>query len=71
LTRRGFFVVVWLMATRKAGKRPPIPESLFPAAEIAEAERRANGPGPWFTTQEVLAHLKALEAKERVPRQAA
>ena len=37
--------------------RPP----LFTPDEIAEAERRATSPGPWHTTAEVLAHLRALE----------
>jgi hypothetical protein len=36
----------------------------FTPEEIEEAERRANGPGPWYTTQEVLAHLRALEAQQ-------
>jgi hypothetical protein len=38
---------------------PQVP--IFTPEEIAEAERRANGPGPWFTTKEVLEHLKSLE----------
>jgi hypothetical protein len=37
-------------------------EPIFTPEEIAEAERRANGPGPWCTTKEVLEHLKSLEA---------
>ena len=36
-------------------------EPIFTPEEIAEAERRANGPGPWLTTKEVLARLKSLE----------
>ena len=37
--------------------RPP----LFTPEEIAEAERRVASSGPWHTTAEVLAHLRALE----------
>jgi hypothetical protein len=33
----------------------------FSAEEIAEAERRAGSDGPWYTTDEVLKHLKSLE----------
>ena len=33
----------------------------FSLEEIAEAERRTEGPGPWYTTKEVLEHLRALE----------
>jgi len=36
-------------------------EPIFTPEEIAEAERRANAPGRWYTTQEVLEHLKSLE----------
>jgi hypothetical protein len=36
-------------------------EPVFTPEEIAEAERRANGPGPWHTTQQVLEHLRSLE----------
>jgi hypothetical protein len=36
-------------------------ECMFTPEELAEAERRANGPGPWYTTKEVLEHLKSLE----------
>jgi hypothetical protein len=35
-------------------------EPLFTPEEIAEAERRADAPGPWYTTKEVLDHLKSL-----------
>lgn len=35
----------------------------FTAEEIAEAERRAASDGPWYTTQQVLEHLRSLEAK--------
>jgi hypothetical protein len=37
-----------------------IKEPLFTPEEIAEAERRIDSPGPWYTTQEVLAHLRSL-----------
>ena len=34
----------------------------FSAAEIAEAERELDDPNTkWFTTKEVLAHLRSLE----------
>jgi hypothetical protein len=36
-------------------------EPIFTPEEIAEAERRANGPGPWLTTKEVLDNLRSLE----------
>ena len=36
-------------------------EPIFTPEEIAEAERRATTPGPWYTTKEVLEHLKSLE----------
>jgi hypothetical protein len=36
-------------------------EPLFTPQEIAEAERRANAPGRWYTTKEVLERLKSLE----------
>jgi hypothetical protein len=36
-------------------------EPLFTPEEIAEAERRAHSSGPWYTTKEVLEHLKSLE----------
>jgi hypothetical protein len=31
--------------------------------EIAEARRRLASDGPWFTTQEVLDHLRSLEQR--------
>jgi hypothetical protein len=41
-----------------------IPEQCpFTPEEIEEAERRADGPGPWYTTQEVLAYLRSLDSK--------
>ncbi len=33
---------------------------IFTREEIEEAEKRVNGGGPWYTTAEVLAHLRAL-----------
>jgi hypothetical protein len=35
-------------------------EPIFTPEEIAEAERRIDSPGPWYTTQEVLARLRSL-----------
>jgi len=35
---------------------PPLTE-----AEMQELRRRADSDGPWYTTAEVLAHLKSLE----------
>ncbi len=34
---------------------------IFTPEEIAEAQRRANSDGPWYTTQQVLEHLRTLE----------
>jgi len=36
-------------------------EPLFTPEEIAEAERRIDAPGRWYTTQEVLDHLRSLD----------
>jgi hypothetical protein len=36
-------------------------ECPFTPEEIAQAEADAQGPGPWYTTQEVLEHLRSLE----------
>jgi hypothetical protein len=33
----------------------------FTPEEIAAAELRLDAPGPWYTTKEVLEHLKSLE----------
>jgi hypothetical protein len=33
---------------------------LFTDEEVAEAERRANAGGPWYTTEQVLAHLRSI-----------
>ena len=35
-------------------------ECPFTPEEIAAAEKEADGEGPWHTTQEVLAHIRAL-----------
>ena len=32
--------------------------------EISELKRRAAGPGPWYTTGQVLARLEALQAEQ-------
>lgn len=31
------------------------------AAEVAEAEKRLASDGPWYTTEQVIAHLDSLE----------
>ena len=36
-------------------------ECPFTPEEVAAAEARADGPGPWYTTQEVLQHLRSLD----------
>jgi hypothetical protein len=36
-------------------------ENPFTPEEIAAAEQEASGPGPWYTTQEVLDHLRSLD----------
>lgn len=52
--------VGWISPTTKF----IIPEECpFTPEEIAEAEARANGPGPWYTTKEVLEHLRSLETE--------
>jgi hypothetical protein len=38
-------------------------ESVFTPEEVAEAERRADSPGPWYTTAEVLEHLNQATDK--------
>lgn len=35
----------------------------FTPEQIAEAERRADSDGPWFTTEQVLERLRSLDAK--------
>ena len=39
-------------------------ENPFTPEEIAEAERRIDSPGPWYTTQEVLEHLRSLDSPQ-------
>ena len=34
----------------------------FTPEEVASAERESESPGPWYTTQEVLDHLRSLDA---------
>jgi hypothetical protein len=38
-------------------------KTLATPEEIAEAKRRLNSDGPWYTTAELLDHLKSLEQK--------
>lgn len=33
----------------------------FMAEDIADCERRATSSGPWYTTEQVIAHLSSLE----------
>jgi hypothetical protein len=42
---------------RLIGLVSPSPSS----AEIAEAKRRLNSAGPWYTTEQVINHLQSLE----------
>ena len=43
------------------GKRLGIVQQpLFTDEEVSEAERRANSGGPWYSTEQVLAHLRSL-----------
>jgi hypothetical protein len=51
-------VIGWVSPTT----RFIIPEVCpFTPEEIAAAEARAESAGPWYTTQEVLEHLRSLE----------
>jgi hypothetical protein len=36
---------------------------LFTPEEVRDAVQRADDGGPWYTTEEVLAHLRSLERK--------
>jgi hypothetical protein len=38
-------------------------EPVTPEATEEELDRRARSPGPWYTTEEVLEHLKNLDKK--------
>jgi hypothetical protein len=64
-SRRELFAIFIVLATGRAGKDPK-PRQLFTPEEIAEAERRRRSGGRYYTTKEVLAHLKALEELERI-----
>jgi hypothetical protein len=33
----------------------------FTPEEVAAAEKEADSPGPWYTTQQVLEHLRSLD----------
>jgi hypothetical protein len=35
--------------------------AVFTPEEIAAAQQAAESPGPWYTTQEVLDHLRTLD----------
>jgi hypothetical protein len=37
--------------------------SIWTEEDIAEAKRRLASNGPWYTTEQVLAHLRSLETK--------
>jgi hypothetical protein len=37
--------------------------SIWTDEDIAEAKRRLASNGPWYTTEQVLAHLRSLETK--------
>jgi len=41
------------------GTIPPI----WTEEDIAEAKRALESKGPWYTTEQVLAHLRSLEPK--------
>jgi hypothetical protein len=36
--------------------------TVFTPEEIAKAQKAAESPGPWYTTQEVLDHLRTLDS---------
>jgi hypothetical protein len=38
-------------------------EPVSPGASEEELDRRARSPGPWYTTEQVLEHLKNLDKK--------
>jgi len=38
-------------------------QRFFTPEEVREAVQRADDGGPWYTTEEVLAHLRSLERK--------
>ncbi len=37
-----------------------VQQPVFTEEEVADAEGRANSGGPWYTTEQVLAHLRSL-----------
>jgi hypothetical protein len=37
-----------------------VQREIFTDVEVAEAEKRLDSAGPWFTTDQVLAHLRSL-----------
>jgi len=39
----------------------PTDRPVFTPDEIAAARRAADSPGPWYTTQQVLDHLRTLD----------
>ena len=43
--------------------KPTTPTCGFSAEEIAEAKRRLAAPGPRYTTEQVLEHLRSLETR--------
>jgi hypothetical protein len=49
-----------LMGYVSASDVPQKPHGFTPE-QIAEARRRADSDGPWYTTQQVLEHLRSLE----------
>ena len=49
-----------IIGSAKADNPTP-KEPLFTPEEIAEAECRIDSLGPWYTTKEVLEHLKSLD----------
>jgi hypothetical protein len=40
---------------------PGADRPVFTPEEIAAAQKAADSPGPWYTTQEVLEHLRTLD----------
>jgi hypothetical protein len=44
--------------------RQPRPQGEPTAEELAEIKRRMHSPGPWLTTEEVLAYLGERESRQ-------
>lgn len=40
---------------------PSADRPIFTPEEIAAAQKAADSPGPWYTTQQVLDHLRTLD----------